>query len=217
MNDNVVLEVWGDFACFTRPESKVERLTYPVPTPSAARGVLNAIYFKVDEFYWQINQIDVLNPIQYISFKRNEVKKKVNKTPIKVDDDDCRTQRQTVALKNVRYRIYAEIHTVDGFKGNEKALYEQARRRIKQGKCYYQPYLGCREFVSYFEESDMLRKPISVDFDLGYMLYDVFDYTKVCDIEKAKPYITIFNAKLDNGRLKVPEFHSNEVLKPEEV
>lgn len=103
----IVLEVWGDFACFARPESKVERLTYPVPTPSSVRGILSSVYSKPREFMWQVNRIEVLNPIRYISFKRNEVKSKVRDKPIFTDDD--RTQRQTVALRDVRYRFAASI------------------------------------------------------------------------------------------------------------
>lgn len=94
MNEQVVIEVWGDFACFTRPEAKVERLSYPVPTPSAIRGILSAIYSKPKEFYWQINRIEVLNPIKFISFKRNEVKKKTDgKNPMMVEANDTRTQK----------------------------------------------------------------------------------------------------------------------------
>ena len=87
----ILLEVWGDFACFTQPWSKVERLSAPFPTPSAARGILSAIYMKPSEFTWQINRIEVLNPIQYIGFKRNEVKCTVSNSPIFADDNDVRT------------------------------------------------------------------------------------------------------------------------------
>ena len=83
----VIMEVWGDFACFSKPEGKVERLTYPVPTPSAVRGILSSVYAKPREFVWQVNRIEVLNPIRYISFKRNEVKSKVSDKPIFTDDD----------------------------------------------------------------------------------------------------------------------------------
>ncbi|MBR5961009.1 MAG: CRISPR-associated protein Cas5, partial [Clostridia bacterium] len=110
--EEIVIETWGDFACFTNPAAKVERLTYPFPTPSAARGILSAIYAKPVEFYWQVNRIEVLNPIRYISFKRNEVKSTLGMKdgagiPIVTDED--RTQRQTVALQDVRYRIAASV------------------------------------------------------------------------------------------------------------
>ena len=96
----IVLEVWGDFACFARPESKVERLTYPVSTPSAARGILSSIYSKPKEFYWQVNRIEVLNPIRYISFKRNEVKSRMGKAlePLFTGKEYAAFFRQHVAL-----------------------------------------------------------------------------------------------------------------------
>jgi len=198
MENEVVLEVWGDFACFTRPESKVERLTYPVPTPSAMRGILNAIYSKPPEFYWQVNRIEVLNPIKYISFKRNEVKDKLPnnaKFPILADgtremmgtDEKGRTQRQTVALKDVRYRVYASICKRESCATPEAELVKQALRRIRNGKCFYQPSLGLREFVAYFEESDGVRKPINLDLDIGYMIYDVFDLNSFEVTKKLNP------------------------------
>ena len=118
----VKLEVWGDFATFSPPYGKVERITYPFPTPSAARGILSALYSKPEEFYWQVTRIEVLSPIRYISFKRNEVKVKVSDTPIAADEE--RTQRQTVALQDVRYRITAKIVPRKGFTGNGKQLHE---------------------------------------------------------------------------------------------
>ena len=113
MNDEVCLEVWGDFACFAPPYGKVERLTYPVPTPSAVRGILSSIYAKKTEFYWQVTQIEVLSPIRYMSFQRNELKSAVSAKPDMEKSilytDEERTQRQTQVLKNVRYRIRARI------------------------------------------------------------------------------------------------------------
>ena len=155
----ITIEVWGDFAAFNAPYAKVERLTYPFPTPSAARGILSAIYMKPKEFRWQINRIEVLNPIRYISFKRNEVKYTVGSKPIFIDEE-TRTPRQTTALQDVRYRIAASIIPRPAFAGKELQLYEQALRRIRNGKCFHQPELGMREFVCYFEESDGMRQPI---------------------------------------------------------
>jgi CRISPR-associated protein Cas5d len=226
MANEIVLEVWGDFACFTRPESKVERLTYPVPTPSAMRGVLSAIYSKPPEFYWQVNRIEVLNPLKYISFKRNEVKGKLSEraeTPILADgtkditgtDQKGRTQRQTVALKDVRYRVYASICKRESCDVPEEELVKQALRRIRNGKCFYQPSLGLREFVAYYEESDSTRKPIDLNLDLGYMLYDVFDLHSFKVTKKANPYVTLFHAVLQGGVLEVPPYDSDAVLKPE--
>ncbi len=219
MNE-IQVEIWGEFACFSRPEGKVERLTYPVITPSAARGVLSAIYSKPPEFYWQIKRIEVLNPIRYTSFKRNEVINcKIGRAmkPILVEETknpQHRDPRQTVALKDVRYRITAEIIPQNDFKGTVNQLYEQAQRRISGGKCFFQPSLGLREFVCYFSEPTD-AKPISVDLDIGIMLYDVFDLHKYKVTEKAEPFVTVFKAKLEQGVLNVPPFDSNEVLKLE--
>ncbi len=145
-NLEIVLEVWGDFACFSQLQGKVERLSFPVPTPSAVRGILSSIYSKPAEFFWQVNRIEVLNPIRYISFKRNEVKSKVKDKPIFTDED--RTQRQTVALRDVRYRFAASICPRDTFTGTTAQLYGQALRRIRTGKTFMQPSLGLREFVA---------------------------------------------------------------------
>ena len=114
----VCVEFWGDFACFSPPYEKVERLSYPFPTPSAARGMLSAIYSKPKEFYWQITRIEVLSPISYISFKRNEIKDTVSDKP--VNTDDSRTQRLTTALKDVRYRITAAICPRPEFAGSAR-------------------------------------------------------------------------------------------------
>lgn len=193
----------------------MERLTYPVPTPSAMRGVLSAIYSKPNEFYWQVERIEVLRPLQYITFKRNEVKSVMGRSPLLVEDD--RTQRQTVALQDVRYRVAASIVKRESFGGTEDQLYRQALRRIRSGKCFFQPSLGCREFVAYFEESDGVQAPISLDLDLGYMVYDVFDLRQFEVTKTARPRVSLFHARLEQGVLRVPLYDSAEVLKPEEV
>ncbi len=211
MNREIVLEVWGDFACFTDPASKVERRSYPVPTPSAVRGILSALYSKPPEFYWQVMRIEVLNPIRYISFKRNEVKSTVKDTPIYADED--RTQRQTRALRDVRYRITAEICPRPDFRGTVEQLYAQAVRRIRGGKTFYQPSLGLREFVAYFEESDGSRPPIQESMDLGLMVYDVFDLHDWAVRKKAKPCLSLYHARMENGVIEVPPYDSPEVLK----
>lgn len=207
----ISIEVWGDFACFTPPYAKVERLTYPFPTPSACRGILSAIYSKPVEFYWQIRRIEILNPIQYISFKRNEVKTRVSNKIIYTDEE--RTQRQTVALKNVRYRITATICPRQEFTGREQQLYDQAYRRIRNGKCYYQPSLGLREFVAYFEESDGVREATDVNMDVGLMVYDIFDLHDYEVRKKAKSQLSLFHAVAEHGVIEVPAYDSPEVLK----
>lgn len=207
----MTLEVWGDFACWTRPESKVERLTYPVPTPSGVRGVLSAIYSKPAEFYWQVNRIEVLKPLQYISFKCNEVKTTAGRNAIIVEDD--RTQRQTVALQDVRYRITATVVKRDGFAGTDEDLQNQFRRRVENGKCYYQPSLGLRQFVAYFEWGKSALEPIALDMDLGFMVYDVFDLHRWQVTKKAEPSVSVFRAELKQGVLEVPPYDSPLVLK----
>ncbi len=207
----IVIEVWGDFACFSAPYAKVERLTYPFPTPSAARGILSAIYMKPKEFRWQINRIEVLSPIRYISFKRNEVKSTTSTAPISTEEE--RTQRQTVALQDVRYRIAASIVPRPAFAGKETQLYEQALRRIRRGKCYFQPSLGLREFACYFEESDGSRSPISQSMDAGLMVYDLFTPEDVEVTKKTKIQMSLFHAVMENGVIQVPPYDSPEVLK----
>ena len=210
--EEIVVEIWGDFACFSRPDAKVERLSYPFPTPSAARGILSAIYSKPLEFYWQINRIEVLNPIRYISFKRNEVKSKVSgKSWIFTDEE--RTQRQTVALQDVRYRIAASIVPRPAFEGQERRLYEQARRRIHHGKAFHQPAFGLREFVAYFEEpSD--RTPIDESLDAGLMLYDVFDFPRDMTVKKkVTPRLALFHAEMKHGVIQIPPYDSAQVFK----
>lgn len=215
----VVLDVWGDFACFSRPDGKVERLTYPVPTPSAVRGILSSIYSKPKEFYWQVSRIEVLNPIRYISFKRNEVKSKMGKKQEPLFTDEERTQRQTVALRDVRYRFAASLCPRPDFAGTETQLYEQALRRIRGGKTFVQPALGLKEFVAYFQEGDCERgpKPIPVDMDLGLMVYDIFDLHD-CEVrEKTRPRLSLYHCVMHQGVIQVPPYDSPEVLKGDAV
>ena len=213
----VILEVWGDFACFSRPDGKVERLTYPVPTPSAVRGILSSIYSKPKEFYWQVDRIEVLNPIRYISFKRNEVRSKVKDKPIFTDED--RTQRQTVALRDVRYRFAASICPRPDLTGTETQLYEQALRRIRGGKTFMQPALGLREFAAYFQEGDCENgpKPIPLDMDLGLMVHDIFDLHD-CEVrKKTRPRLSLYHCVMRQGVIRVPPYDSPEVLKGDAV
>jgi len=232
-----VLEVWGDFACFTRPEMKVERYSYPCPTPSAARGIFEAIYFK-PQFYWQVDRIELLAIPKYIPLRRNEVKDKIavsavkkwmagkeEPKPIYADgdksitgsDEKGRTQRQTMALKSPRFRLTAHIVPRPGYESQQTAYDEQFIRRASQGKCFYQPCFGCREFSAFFRYlslSEESAKPVDYNQDLGWMLYDVFDLRKPNGSD-APPFITLFEAKIDHGVLDVPPFESDSVRKPE--
>ncbi len=208
----IVVDLFGDFACLSRPECKVERCTYPVPTPSAIRGILSAIYSKPNEFYWQVRKIEVMKPIRYISFMRNEVKNRVSKSPILVEE--VRTQRNAVMLRDVYYRVTADLIKRDTFPGTTAQLYVQARNRIRHGKCYYQPSFGTRECVCYFAEPDLQMQPIASNLDLGLMLYDVFDLDCFVVESKTKPFISMFHAKMEQGVITIPEFHSEQVIKP---
>ena len=211
----IIVEVWGEFACFTQPYAKVERLTYAFPTPSAARGILSAIYNKPKEFYYQINRIEILNPIAYVNFKCNEVKSRISNKPIDVEED--RTQRMTVALQNVRYRIFASIIPHPAFTGKEPQLYEQMLRRIRTGKTYFQPSMGLRQFPAYFEESDGKIPPIDMDMDAGLMVYDIFDLHDNSVSKKAMPKLSLFHAVMKNGVVIIPPYDSPEVLKGAEI
>ena len=229
----IALEVWGDLACFTRPEAKVERMSYPVMTPSAARGILDAIYAKPKEFCWRVDKIEVLRPIRFIALKRNEVKEKIHMgevtRAIAGGEGPCivcdatkemagtdmagRTQRQTIALKDVKYRIWAHIQPREGFKEQIKALEAQAKRRIEAGKCFCQPCMGCREFPAFFAPAAMEEASIAETRELGLMLYDVYDLN-LFSFGDAKPYITLFKAELQNGALHIPPWESGGVMKP---
>src|SRR4030042_5293175 len=168
------LHVWGRFACFTRPELRVERMSYPVPTPGAARGILEAIFYK-PEFRWRIRSIAVLTPIRFIGLRRNEVKDRAPATrtiaswmkgkriqPIIADitkeisgsDEKGRTQRNTLALKDVGYLITADIQLRTGAQGDMQKYFDCFKRRSKRGQCFNQPVFGCREFPAYFDWVD---------------------------------------------------------------
>lgn len=248
-NGTHTLEVWGDLACFTRPEMKVERFSYPVITPSAARGIFDAIYWDGlrvgggirPYFHWQITRIEVLEVPRYIALRRNEVKDKVpgtavlnrwmqgtaNPEPLWADgskdelgtDQKGRTQRQTITLKNVRYRITAQIVAKNGFREQFGKLNRQFERRARQGKCFQQPYFGCREFPAFFEYiEDPVAQPAAPagidDQHLGLMLYDVFDLSREWVKDGAPAFISLFDARMIGGVIEVPRFESEAVKKP---
>ena len=165
-----ILEVWGDFACFTRPELKVERFSYPCPTPSATRGIFEAIFFK-PEFYWQIEKIELLREPTYIALRRNEVGSVISVSnikkwmkgntypkPIFADDPSQRQQRQTMAIRNPHYRLHAKIISRLENQDKQIAFEDQFFRRASQGKTFHQPYFGCREFVAFFRFIESLER-----------------------------------------------------------
>ncbi|MCC7364876.1 MAG: type I-C CRISPR-associated protein Cas5 [Dehalococcoidia bacterium] len=209
------LRVWGELGCFTRPELKAERVSYPVISPSAARGVLEAIYWH-PEMQWVVRQIDVLNPIAYFSILRNEITSRqsdrVAATWAKdgrggYDAAGDRSQRHTLALRDVAYVIHADVRVAPGIDEHPAKFRDQFRRRVERGQCFATPYLGCREFSASFGPADQdVDKPIAgLTMDLGRMLLDI-DYTPGHQLKGGglgKP--RFFDAKLQEGVLLVPD------------
>ena len=229
-NKQFCIEVWGDYACFTRPEMKVERVSYDVITPSAARAVFEAIFWK-PAIQWKVKKIEVLNPIRWISVRRNEIGKLMSPKSKEIFIEEDRQQRAGLFLRDVAYRLYAEMEfiplrdrnrheTPDELKDQEEetilrstenpgkynAMFE---RRAKKGQCFNQPYLGCREFSCNFrlvespEQEE--KRPIYETQDLGFMLYDM-DFT---DEKDPKPMF--FRVQLNHGVIEVPPIDSEEV------
>jgi CRISPR-associated protein Cas5d len=225
------LRAWGDLACFTRPEMKVERVSYPVITPSAARGLLEAILYK-PQFRWQIRRIAVKRPIQFLSFRRNEVKSRLStRAPEPILADEDRTQRNTLALRDVEYVIEATMRLTalagqprrrpsdHEDQGDDSLMKYHAmfQRRAEKGQCFHQPCFGCREFPAYFEPATPAAMAVPTglnrDGDLGLMLYDVFDLDVPATqasgkIEKPQPRVTFYEVSMKNGIVAVPEWTS---------
>ena len=218
------LEVWGPMACFTRPELKVERVSYDVITPSAARAIFEAIFWK-PAIHWQVTKIEVLNPIKWTSVRRNEVGAVASKNPIFIEEK--RQQKNSLLLKDVRYRIWAKLVFIpkkkraalsdlfdneehnDENPGKYNAMFE---RRASKGQCFTQPYLGTRECSASFRlinpETDVLEVPKAGSRDLGIMLYDM-DF----DSNLKNPPALFYRARMENGVIIVPPKNSEEVLR----
>ncbi len=191
MNQSYQLEISGRLACFTRPEFKVERFSYEVITPSAARAIFEAIYWR-PPIRWVIKEIEVLNPISFTHFKRCETAAEAHTGKTEIIAERCRQLRSSVVLRDVKYRIRAELIAYDGEQEKHCAMF---RRRAMKGQCFTQPYLGCREFACDWRlvrDGDELQPPIAVTKDLGRMLYDM-------DFESNKPIF--FDAKMINGMI----------------
>ena len=207
------LKVWGRNACFTRPEMKVERVSYDVITPSAGRGVLEAILWK-PAIRWKVKQIDVLNPIKWESVRRNEVGAVMSSRTSGLFIEEQRQQRAGLFLRDVAYTIHAYFEMTDkaGAEDTVVKFQEMFLRRAEKGQCFHRPYLGCREFAAEFEaftNGKPLPEPIHVSQELGWMLYDInhnnsSDKNGVhfCN-DKCRP--SFFRAILDNGRMKIDE------------
>jgi CRISPR-associated protein Cas5d len=199
------VKVWGDIACFSRVEMHTERVSYPVMTPSAARGVLEAIFWK-PEFTWQVREIWVLNPIKWISIMRNEVKSKASISAAQkwatsggaYYADEDRTQRHTLALRDVSYIILAEIVMQPDARDPAPKYIDMFQRRVARGQCMQQPYLGIREYVAYFQAPSKEEPTIALTTDLGRMLHSI-EY----DTEgRGTPHF--FHATIEAGVLYVP-------------
>lgn len=218
----ITLRVWGDSACFTRPEMKAERVTYDVITPSAARGILEAIHWK-PAIRWVIDTIWVIKPIAYSNIRRNEVSDVVSFTDVKscmksvsdsgsaaplyLDPQEKRQQRATLYLKDVEYLIQAHFLMTKNAGADDTAEkhYNIFLRRARRGQCYHKPYFGCREFPVNFElvEDTSIFTPIPESRDLGWMLYDI-DFKKNMEPR-------FFRAQMHEGVVQIPTVLHAEV------
>lgn len=215
------LHVWGDYACFTRPEMKAERVSYDVITPSAARGILEAVHWK-PAIRWEIDRIHVIKPIRFETLRRNELGSKlpvgnVRKAMKSGNSDDLptyvesdRQQRATTLLRDVAYVIEAHFLLTDAADSDdtEAKHLSMFNRRAAKGQCFSRPYLGTREFAADFElvTGDVPRSYLPEDqrdLDLGWMLHDI-DYEN--DMEPR-----FFRAQLRDGVIHVPRPHSETV------
>jgi CRISPR-associated protein Cas5d len=205
----MLLKVWGDNACFTRPEMKVERVSYDVMTPSAARGVLEAILWK-PAIQWHIEQIDVLKPIRWESVRRNEVGAQMSDRAGGLFVEDQRQQRAGLFLRQVAYTIHAHFTMTDkaGSDDNVIKFQEMFVRRAEKGQCFHRPYLGCREFSAHFKlvlPDEQAPEPASETRELGWMLFDMVHDNRAdkghvhsCT-EACRP--AFFQAIMENGKI----------------
>ena len=223
------LEVWGDYACFTRPELKVERVSYDVITPSAACAIFEAILFKKYAMRWQVTKIEVLNPIKWTSVRRNEVGATANVKSTGIYIEDKRQQKNSLLLKDVKYRIWAKLVFIPvsdrpkeafakhkpGADENPMKYYQMFERRAEQGQCFTQPYLGTREFSASFRllnpDKDELCPALLAEQggnrNLGIMLYDM-DFSNPKDIQAM-----FYRAEMKEGVIIVPPINSEEILR----
>jgi len=215
MSYGVKLKIWGDYACFTRPEMKVERVSYDVITPSAARGILEAIYWK-PAIVWVIDRIHVLNSIRFDNIRRNELAGKVpvgavkramndGNAALEVFIEEDRQQRAAMVLRDVAYVIEAHF-AFTGPEDNNPAKHKEIfDRRASKGQCFHTPYFGCREFPVGFELVDgaILASQLTGVRDLGWMLHDI-DFPSAMEAK-------FFRAIMRNGIIEVPPFNSGEV------
>ncbi|MBM4287973.1 MAG: type I-C CRISPR-associated protein Cas5 [Deltaproteobacteria bacterium] len=210
------VKVWGDWACFTRPEMKVERVSYPVMTPSAARGVLEAIFWK-PEISWRVREIWVLNAIRYFSILRNEVTKVISHEAARkwqksgggyfADEDRGKYggQRHTLALREVAYIIKADIALKPHADADAAKYRDQFRRRVARGQYHHTPYLGCREFAARFGEPNTSDLPLKrLNMELGLMLFDL-EYAHDDRGQGIRGKPKFFRAQIENGVMQLDQ------------
>lgn len=217
MAHGVRLKVWGEYALFSRPEMKVERVSYDVLTPSAARGILEAIYWK-PAIRWVVERIHVLKPIRFANIRRNEVAGKIpagnvrramngEGAPLCLFIEDDRQQRAAMVLRDVAYVIEARFELTDPGDANSGKHKDMFARRARTGQCFHRPYMGCREFPASFEliegESPVSALKEEGERDLGWMLHDI-------DFENGMQP-RFFHAVMQNGVIDVPDPESGEV------
>jgi CRISPR-associated protein Cas5d len=207
------VRIRGELACFTRPEFKTERFSYEAITPSAARGVLEAILWK-PAIQWHVRRISLLAPPRFIALKRNEVNARAPVTTVlramrngSAADyfaDEDRAQRNTLALRDVDYAVEAEFRMTAraGSEDNPRKFDEMFRRRLEKGQFHMQPYLGCREFAAVVEPYTGDPPPLAgMTRDLGYMLHDVRYGSK-----SNEP--VFFRARVERGVIEVPKWEA---------
>lgn len=235
MSYGIQLEVWGDYASFNRPEMKVERVSYDVLTPSAARGILEAIYWK-PEMRWVVDEIHVLNPIRFTQIRRNEVSGKIPVTSVTsqftsergrlgVDVAQNRQQRAATVLRDVRYGIRAHVEVLhESAESHPEAKHlAMFKRRATRGQYFHHPYLGTREFPAHFRLVEELPAPhpdVEKVEDLGWMLHDIVYHEDlkgtVVESNKGKRLRAeprFFRAHLDRGVLRVPPLEVKEAAR----
>lgn len=236
----IKLEVWGDLAAFNRPEMKVERVSYEIMTPSAARGILEAIYWK-PEMQWQVDQLHVLRPVRFTHVRRNEIQSKISirgksgvqaamnsgKGSLGVAVESQRQQRAAMVLRDVRYGIAAHVEvlshedTSSGEGPSAAKHIEMFKRRASRGQYFHHPYLGCREFPASFKLVDAFSptpEALTGDSDLGYMLHDI-DFVEdpagqvveSSEGRRVTPEPHFFHARLRDGVVDVPRFQRRGV------
>lgn len=204
MSYGIKLKIRGDYACFTRPEMKVERVSYDVITPSAARGILEAIYWK-PAIRWVVDRIHVLKSIRFGNIRRNEVGSVMSSRADGLFIEEQRRQRAALVLRDVAYAIEAHFEFTGEEDNNPAKHKEIFKRRARKGQCFHHPYLGCREFPACFEliEEQPQASKLSGERDLGWMLHDL-DFTNNMEAR-------FFRAMMRDGVIEVPPLTGEEV------